>query len=46
LSPEIATFISIHVPFLWPRIMISVLLLGMGRSVCACWFHNTVTLPS
>jgi hypothetical protein len=26
--------------------MTSGLLLGMDLSVCTCWFHNTVTLPS
>jgi hypothetical protein len=26
--------------------MISGLLFGMVLSVCTCWFHNTVTLPT
>jgi hypothetical protein len=35
-----------HVPFSLSQIMISDLLLGMVVSVCTCWFHNMVTLPS
>ena len=45
LSPEIATFINIHVPFSLSRIIMSGLLLGIVLSVCTCWFHNVVTLP-
>ena len=44
LSPEIATFINIHVPFSLSRIVMSGLLLRIVLSVCTCWFHNTVTL--
>jgi hypothetical protein len=36
LSPEIATYINIHVPFSLSRIMMSSLLLGMVLSVCTC----------
>jgi len=46
LSPEIATSINVHVPFSLSRIMMSGLLLGTVLSVCTCWFHNMVTLPS
>ena len=46
LSPEIATSISIHVPFSLSRIMMSGLLLGVVPPFCTCWFHNMVTLPS
>ena len=45
LSHEIATFINIHVPFSLSLIIMSGLLLGIGLSVCTCWFHNMVTLP-
>ena len=46
LSPEIAMSINIHVPFSLSRIIISGLLLGIVLSVCICWFHKLVTLPS
>ena len=46
LSPEFATYINIHVPFLLSWIMMFGLLLGMVLSVCTCGFHNMVTLPS
>ena len=36
LSPEIAKFINIHVPFSLSRIMMSGLLLGIVLSVCTC----------
>ena len=45
LSPKIATYINIHVPFSLSLIMMSCLSLGMVLSVCACRFHNMVTLP-
>jgi hypothetical protein len=35
-----------HVPCLLSHIMISSLLLAVVLSVCNCWFHNMVTLPS
>jgi len=44
LSPEIATYINIHVLFSLSLIIMSGLLLGMVLSVCTCWFHNMVTL--
>ena len=46
LSPEVAKFINTHVLFLLTRIMMSGLLLWLVGSVCTCWFHNLVTLPS
>ena len=46
LSPEIATSINIHVPFLLSLVMKSSLLLGIVLLVRICWFHNMVTLPS
>jgi len=46
LSPEIASSINMHVPFLVSRIMMSGLLLGRVLSVRTCWFHNMVTLLS
>ena len=39
LSPEIATSIYIHVPFLLSQIMMPNWLLGMLLSVCTCWFN-------
>jgi hypothetical protein len=43
LSPEIvATDKQVH--FSSSRFMISELLLGMVLLVCACWYHNMVTL--
>jgi hypothetical protein len=36
LSPEIATIINIHVPFLLSRIIMSGLLLGIVLSLCTC----------
>ena len=42
LSPRIATFINMHVPFLLSRIMMSGLLWGIVLSVGTCWFHNMV----
>jgi len=44
LSPGIATSVSMHVPFLLSRIMMSGLLLGIVLSVCTCWSHNMVAL--
>ena len=46
LSPEITTFINIHVPFSLSRLIMSGLLLGIVLSVYTCWFHSMVTLPS
>jgi len=46
LSPEIATSINAHVPFLLSWIMMSSLLVGLVGSVWTCTFHNMVTLPS
>jgi len=46
LSPEIAISINMRVPFLLSRIMMYGLLLATVLSVCTCWFHNRVTLPS
>jgi len=45
LSPEIAAFINIHIPFSLSRIIMSGLLFGIVLLVCICWFHNMVTLP-
>ena len=39
LSPEIATSVNIHVPFLSSRIRKSCLLLAMVLSVCTRWFQ-------
>jgi hypothetical protein len=44
--PGINTSISIYVPFSLSQIMMSGLFLGMVLSVCICWFHNMVTLPT
>jgi len=44
LSPGIATSISMHVPCLLSRIMMSGLLLGMILSDRTFWFHNMVIL--
>jgi hypothetical protein len=38
--------INMHIPPSLSQVMMSGLLLGMILSVCTCWFHNTVTLPS
>jgi len=46
LSPGIATFTNMHVPFLLSWVMISGLLLGIVLSVQTFWFHNMVTSPS
>jgi len=46
MSLEIATLINTLVPFSLSRIMLSGLLLVMVPSVCTCWFHSMVTLPS
>ena len=46
LSPGIATSINMHVPCLLSQIVMSTLYLGIVVSVCTCWFHNMVTLPS
>jgi hypothetical protein len=43
LSPEIATYIYIHVPFLLSWIMMPNWLLGMVLSVCTSWFN--ISLP-
>jgi hypothetical protein len=45
LSSEIATSVSMHVPFSLSRVTMSGLLLGMVVSVCTCWFYSMVTLP-
>ena len=45
MSPEIATYIYIHVPLSLSQIIMSGLLLGIVLSVCICWFHNMITLP-
>jgi hypothetical protein len=44
LSPEIATFVNIHVLFSVSRIIMSGLLLGMVLSVWNCWFHSILLL--
>ena len=44
LSPEMATYISMHVLFSLSHI-ISGLLVGIVLSVRTCWFHNMVTFP-
>ena len=44
ISPEIATFINIHVPFSLSPIIMSGLLLLIVLSVWTRWFHNMVTL--
>jgi hypothetical protein len=46
LSPEIATYINIHVPCLLLWIMMSSLMLGIVMLVRTCLFYNMVTLPS
>jgi len=46
LSPEIATYINIHVPCLFLWIMMSSLMLGIVILVHTCLFYNMVTLPS
>ena len=38
LSPEIATSVDMHVPFLWSLIMMCGLLSGIVLSVHSCWF--------
>src|SRR5215475_1982996 len=39
LSPEIATFINVHVLFSLSRIIMSSLLLGMVLSVCTYYYY-------
>ena len=46
LPPEIATSISVHIPFSWSRILTSSWMLGMVLSVYTWWFHTMITLPS
>jgi len=46
LSPEIATSVNMHVPFLLSWIMMFILLLGIVLLVHTCRFQNRVTWPS
>ena len=46
LSPGTATFFNRHAPFLFSRIVMSGLFLGIVLSVHTYWFHAVVTLPS
>jgi hypothetical protein len=46
LCPEIRVSVNIHVPVALSLIIASGLLLGRVLSVCTCWFHHMITLPS